>query len=71
MAKREIVPFGVDLNKKPEEALVLSVVPPREIALVPPNQSNFAQAIHHLELALLLPRLLLEDKPCQRDHLFS
>ena len=47
MAGREIVPFGFDLNKKPD-ALVLSIVPPKEIAPVRQSQSYFAQAIRHL-----------------------
>jgi len=45
MAGREIVPYGVNLNKKPN-ALALSVILPREMAPVPSNQSYFAQAIH-------------------------
>ena len=71
MAEREIVPFGVDLNKKPEEALALSVVPTREIALVPSNQSYFAQVVCRPVIAPPPPRLLLEDKPCQWEPLFG
>jgi hypothetical protein len=75
MAEREIVPFGVDLNKIPskedalaiipvEEPLPLAIIPPKEIEHVPPRrtygQSYFAQAC---QPTLLAPqdRLLLED----------
>jgi hypothetical protein len=37
MSNKQIVPYGVDLNKKPKEALALSIVPLREIALVLPK----------------------------------
>jgi hypothetical protein len=37
VANKQIVPYGVDLNKKPEEALALSIVLPREIAPILPN----------------------------------
>ena len=66
MIGKHIVPYGVDLIKKPKEALALSVIPPQEIDPVPPkithDQSNYAQAIHRPMIALLSPRLLLEDK---------
>ena len=65
MADREIVPYGVDLNKKPD-ALVLSIIPPREIAPVP-SQSYFAQTIHRPAIALPPPRLLLQDNPRQPE----
>ena len=64
MADREIIPYGIDLNEKPD-ALELSVVPLQEMAPVPSNQSYFAQANHCLAIALPLMRLLLQDKPCQ------
>jgi hypothetical protein len=59
MAKREIVPFGVDLNKilpkedalniiPVEEPLPLAIIPPKEVVPMPPRrtygQSYFAQA---------------------------
>ena len=62
MAGREIVPYGVDLNKK-SDTLALSIVPLQEIAPVS-SQSYFAQAIHCLEIASSSPCLLLQDKPC-------
>jgi len=63
MAGREIVPYGV------EEAIPLSIIPPREVAPVPSNQSYFAQAIRHPVISLPLPRLLLQDKPRQLEVL--
>jgi hypothetical protein len=66
MADNEIVPFGFDLNKKPN-ALVLSVVPPKEIAPVHQSQSYFAQAIHRPVITLLHPHLLLEGNPHQQE----
>jgi hypothetical protein len=71
MANKQIIPYGADLNKKPEEALALSVVPLRGIAPVSLNQSYFAQAIHHPVIAPPPSRLLLEDKPCQRETVFG
>jgi hypothetical protein len=66
MAEKQIVPYGVDHNKKSKEALALRVIPPREIAPVPPrithDQSYYAQAIHHPVITLSPRRLLLEDK---------
>ena len=66
MAGREIVPFGFDLNKKPD-ALVLSVVILKEMALVHQSQSYFTQAIHHPVIALPPPRLLVGDKSRQQE----
>jgi hypothetical protein len=42
MANKQIVPYGIDLNKKPvrEEALALSAIPPKEVAQVPPRVSH-------------------------------
>ena len=61
MARREIVPYGVD------EPIPLSIIPPQGVAPVPSNQSYFAQAIRRSVLAQPSPRLLLKDKPCQPD----
>ena len=58
MVDRAIVPYGV------EEAIPLSIIPPREVAPVPSNQSYFTQAIHHPVIA---PPPLLKDKPRQPD----
>ena len=66
MADREIIPYGIDLNEKPD-ALELSVVPLQEMAPVPSNQSYFAQANHCPAIALPLMRLLLQDKPHQLE----
>lgn len=77
MADKQIIPYGINLNKKPvhEESLAPSVIPLRKIALAPPrishDQSYYAQATHHLEIALSPPHLLLEDKPRKREPLFS
>jgi len=61
MAGREIVPYGV------EEAILLSIILPREVDPIPSNLSYFSQAIHHLVIAPLLPRLFLQDKPRQLE----
>ena len=66
MASREIVPFGFDLNKKPD-ALVLSIVPPKEIAPIHSSQSFYDQAVRRPVIAPPPPRLLLEDKPRQQE----
>jgi hypothetical protein len=58
MANKQIVPYGV------EDAIPLSVIPPREITPIP-SQSYFAQAIHHPVIAPPPMCLLLQDKPCQ------
>ena len=58
MAGREIVPYGVD------EPIPLSIIPPREVAPIPSNQSYFTQAIRHPVIPLP-PRLLLQDMPRQ------
>jgi hypothetical protein len=62
MTGKEIVVFRADLNKTPskentlaivpvEEALPLTVIPPKEVVLVPPKktygQSYYAQAHQH------------------------
>jgi hypothetical protein len=77
MAGREIVSFGVDLNKIPlkedtlaiipvEEPLHLAIISPKEVVPMPPRrtygQSYFTQA---RQPTLLVPqdRLLLEDAP--------
>jgi hypothetical protein len=62
MANKQIVPYGADLNKKPN-ALALSVIPPCEIASVRPNQSYYAQVVRRLVIAPSPPRLCLEGKP--------
>jgi hypothetical protein len=77
MAGREIVPFGVDLNKIPpkedalaivfvEEPLALAIIPPKEVVPVPPRrtygQSYFAQA-RQPTLPAPQDHLLLEDAP--------
>ena len=65
MANQQIIPYGFDLNKKPD-ALALSVVP-LEITSIRSRQSYFAQAIHRLVIALPPPCPLLEGKPCQQE----
>ena len=65
MANKEIVPYGFDLNKKPD-ALALSVVP-LEITPICSSQSYFAQAIHRTMIAPLPPCPLLEGKPHQQE----
>ena len=65
MANKEIVPYGFDLNKKPDE-LAPSVVPPK-ITPIRSSQSYFAQAIHHPVISPPPPRLVLEGKPRQQE----
>ena len=65
MANKEIIPYGFDLNKKPN-ALALSIVPPK-ITPIHSSQSYFAHAIHRSVLAPSLPHPLLEDKPRQQE----
>jgi len=65
MANKQIVPYSFDLNKKPD-VLALSVVP-LEMTHIHTSQSNFAQAIHRLEIILLPPCPLLEGKPRQQE----
>jgi hypothetical protein len=77
MVGREIVPFGVDLNKIPlkedalaivpiEEPLPLAIISPKEVVPMPPRrtygQSYFAQA-HQPTLPAPQDCLLLEDAP--------
>ena len=63
MAGREIIPYRV------EEAIPLSIIPPREVAPIPSNQFYFAQAICCLVITSLPSCLLLQDKPCQLEEL--
>ena len=79
MANKQIIPFGTDLNKLPPieeplaivpvgEPLPLAIVPPKQLAPVPPKrsygQSYFAQVC---QPALTPPqeRLFLKDKSHQ------
>jgi hypothetical protein len=50
MAEKEIIPYGIDLNKLPrrkdsltiipvEEPLPLAVIPPKQVAVVPSRRS--------------------------------
>jgi len=64
MANKEIVPYGFDLNKKPD-ALVLSVVL-LEITPICSSQSYFAQAIHRPVISPPSSRPL-EGKPRQQE----
>ena len=64
MADKQIIPFGADLNKKPD-TLVLTVIPP-EVTPIFSNQSYYAQAIRRPLIAPLPPPLLcLEGKHLQ------
>jgi len=65
MANKEIIPYGFDLNKKPD-ALALSIVP-LEIKIIRSSQSYIAQDIRHLVIAPSLPRPLLKGKPRQQE----
>ena len=65
MASKKIVPYGFDLNKKPN-MLVLSVVP-LEVTPICSSQSYFAHAIRHPVLVPPPPCPLLEDKPRQQE----
>jgi hypothetical protein len=77
MAEKEIIPFRVDLNKLPpredslaivpvEEPLPLTVMPPKQVATVPPSR-NYEQAyyaqVHQLTLPPPQDCLLLKDAP--------
>ena len=65
MADKQIIPYGADLNKKPN-ALALTVVPP-EVTPICSSQSYYAQAVHQPLIAPLPPRLCLEGKPLQQE----
>ena len=65
MADMQIIPYGVDLNKK-LDALALTVVPP-EVTPIRLSQSYYAQAIRQALIAPLSPRLHLEGKPLQQE----
>jgi hypothetical protein len=77
MAKKEIIPFGVDLNKLPpredslaiipiEEPLPLAIIPPKQATIVPPRR-NYEQAYYAQVRQPTLPPpqdcLLLKDAP--------
>jgi hypothetical protein len=77
MAGKEIIPFGVDLNKLPpredslaivpvEETLPLAVIPPKQVTIVLPRR-NYEQAYYAQVHQPMLPppqdRLLLKDAP--------
>jgi hypothetical protein len=77
MAKKEIIPFEVDLNKLPpredslaivlvEEPLPLAVIPPKQVATVP-RRRNYEQAYYAQVRQPTLPPpqdcLLLKDAP--------
>ena len=49
MADKQIIPYGADLNKKPD-MLALTAVPP-EVTPICSNQSYYAQAIRHPQIA--------------------
>jgi len=65
MANKQIVPYGFDLNKKPN-MLALSIVP-LESTPIRSSQSYFTQTIHHSVIASPPPRPLLEGKPRQQE----
>jgi hypothetical protein len=77
MAGKEIIPFGVDLNKLPpredslsivpiEDPLPLAVIPPNQIVIVPPRRS-YEQAYYARVCQPMFPppqdRLLLNNAP--------
>jgi hypothetical protein len=77
MVRKEIIPFGVDLNKVPpwedslaiipiEEHLPLVVIPPKQVATVPLRrnyeQSYYAQ-VHQPMPSPPQDRILLKDAP--------
>ena len=64
MADKQIIPFGADLNKKPD-MLALTIVPP-EVTPICSNQSYYAQAIRRPLITLPPPLLCLEGKPLQQ-----
>jgi hypothetical protein len=77
MARKEIIPFGVDLNKLPpredslvivlvEEPLPLAIIPPKQVATVSPRRSNEQAYYGQVRQPTLPPpqdRLLLKDAP--------
>ena len=65
MVDKQIIPYGADLNKKPD-ALVLSTIPP-EVTPICSNQSYYAQAIRRPLIAPPPPPLHLEGKPFQQE----
>ena len=65
MADKQIISYGVDLNKKPG-VLALTVVPP-EVTPICSNQSYYAQAIRRPLITLPPPLLRLEGKPLEQE----
>ena len=65
MVNKQIIPFGADLNKKPD-VLALTVVPP-EVTPICSNQSYYAQAIRRPLIAPPPSLLRLEGKPLQQE----
>ena len=65
MADKQIIPYGADLNKKPD-TLVLTTIP-LEVTPIWSNQSYYAQAVLHPLIALPPPLLCLEGKPLQQE----
>lgn len=76
MAEKQIVPYGFDLNKKIvcEEALALSILPPKYLAPVPPkvpyDHAYYAQALPCSAIAPP-PTRLQENKTRLRERLFD
>ena len=65
MADKQIIPYGADLNKKPD-ALAPTIIP-LEVTPISSNQSYYAQGIHCLLIAPPPPLLCLEGKPLQHE----
>ena len=59
MADKQIIPYGADLNKKPD-TLALTIVPPEDTP-IHSRQYYFTQ-VHQLVLTLPQERLFLKDK---------
>jgi hypothetical protein len=77
MARKEIIPFGVDRNKLPpredslaivpvEEPLSLAIIPLKQVTMMPPRwsyeQAYYAQ-VHQPMLPPPQDHLLLKDAP--------
>ena len=65
MADKQIIPYGADLNEKPD-TLALIVVPP-EVPPICSNQSYYTKSIHRPLIAPPPPLLCLEGKPLQQE----
>ena len=65
MADKQMIPYGADLNKKPDTLALTTVL--LEVTPISSNQSYYAQAICRSLIAPPPPLLRLEGKPLQQE----